>query len=164
MHVYLFSSPTRTLELKGSHALWAAERQLLANTKSTANQRFSATSIRTNEAILMPMHVVPVDTLLGRRNRVLAILALGRMECFIAIHAHRHIGLIVRDVLLAGQWSVALIATEMLDMECGALGGCVLLGEDQLIACLATGNLQDVCQIAATIDLPAMEEIHQIGQ
>lgn len=110
------------------------------------------------------MNVVPVNALLGRCNRMAAMSALGRVKRFITIHAHRHIGLIVRDVLLAGQWSVALIATEMLDMECGALGGCVLLGEDQLIACLATGNLQDVCQIAATIDLPAMEEIHQIGQ
>lgn len=110
----------------------------------------------------MPVYVAPGHALIGWSNGQLAAFAGAGIELIVALQTERHVGLLVGNVLLSGQWLIALQAAEMLNVVRGTFSCRVLLSEDQLIAGLAARYLQLNGQITTAVDLSVMEEVHQI--
>lgn len=152
-----------TLGNHATHTGRTTKGHVLLDAESSADERLGALSSGTNKALAMPVDVAPDHALIGRSNGLLAIFAGHCKESIVALQAQWHIGVFIRNVLLAGQGLVALVAAEVLDVEGGSLGGRVLLGEDQLVAGPAAWNLQLDGQVTATIHLALVEEVDQVG-
>lgn len=143
-----------------THTSGTAKGHVLLDTKASANQRLGALSASADEALAMPVNVAPGHALISWSNGQLAAFASAGIEFIIALQTERHVGLLVGNVLLSGQWVIALQAAEMLNVVRGTLSRGILLGEDQLIAGLAAWYLQLNGQISTAVDLSVMEEVH----
>jgi len=112
----------------------------------------------------MPVDIAPSHALVRRSNCYLTALAANGEQSVIAEQTQRHVGLLIRDILLSGQRLIALIAAEVLYVERCFLRCRVLLGENQLVTGAASRDLQLDGQVATAENLSLVKEVDQVGQ
>lgn len=131
--IYLFDHTMNTGRTAKRHVLFYAE--------ATTNQGFGTRFTGTNKTRIMPMYIIPRDTLFRGTNVILTILAYCGKIFIITFKAQGHITFLIRYILMASQSGIAMIATEMFYMVFRTFSSCIFFCKNQFVTGFATWNL-----------------------